>query len=167
MFLFFKITLTTTASKTSELVDLTYQEPIWRCPEWPATCWCWNPRSVCPGSTADPLAHWQTQDKHRNTPPCVCQKTQSAEGRRKKQNATGRQHWSTRGQLCQRVQWEGWGGGLFFYFRFQSYLPAKSTRFILLTISEGRLFSRVAWRVEIQKKTGQAVMRICRMQAAD
>lgn len=84
MFLSFKITLTTTASKTSELVDLTYQEPIWRCPEWPETCWCWNPRSVCPGSTADLLAHWQTQDKHRNTPPGVCQKTQYAEGRRKK-----------------------------------------------------------------------------------
>lgn len=114
MFLSFKMTLTTTASKTSELVDLTYQEPIWRCPEWPATCWCWNPRSVCPGSTADPLAHWQTQDKHRNTPPGVCQKTQYAEGREK---STGPQHWSTRGQLCQRVQWEGWGGGLFFYFQ--------------------------------------------------
>lgn len=72
---------------------------------------------------------------------------------RKEKKSTGPQHWSTRGQLCQRVLMGGMRRRIIFLFSsFQSYLPAKSTRFILLTISEGRLFSRVAWRVEIQKK---------------
>lgn len=38
-----------------------YQEQIWRCPKWPATCWCWSLRSVYPCSSGGLLAHCQTQ----------------------------------------------------------------------------------------------------------
>lgn len=41
-----------------------YQEQIWRCPKWPATCWCSSPLSVYPCSSGGLLAHCQTQHKH-------------------------------------------------------------------------------------------------------
>lgn len=126
----------------------------WQYPEWPATCWCWNLQSVCPCSSVDQLAHWQTQEKHTGS---RLSDTAVHSGVEKK---TKPQQWSTRGRFCQRVKWEEQGGEIFCCVFEFAVLPSCQ---INQVYPADYFWGQVVLQGCLKgKKTGQATMRICR-----